>query len=144
GPSVFSQHRKLPGRALQPAEYGQLPEVRREQLAEELGTFYAFLHAIPLDAAGEAGVQPIAPWLAAEEVLRRAAGVLPEPLGRRLETTVKAYARLAPDETVLGYFDGHGWNMAFDHEAGVLRGLYDFADAGLGSRHQDLSYSNWI
>ena len=48
------------------------------------------------------------------------------------------------DELVYGYFDGHGWNMAFDHETGMLNGVFDFADSGFGSRHRDLSYSNWI
>jgi hypothetical protein len=32
--------------------------------------------------------------------------------------------------------------MAFDHERGVLNGLYDFADAGVGPRSRDFSYSN--
>ena len=35
-------------------------------------------------------------------------------------------------------------NMAFDHERGVLNGVYDFADAGLGSRARDLNYSSFI
>lgn len=43
-----------------------------------------------------------------------------------------------------GYFDGHGWNIAFDHATGTLNGVFDFADSGFGARHQDLSYSNWI
>ena len=34
--------------------------------------------------------------------------------------------------------------MAFDHETGMLNGVFDFADSGFGSRHRDLSYSNWI
>ncbi|MDB5538695.1 MAG: aminoglycoside phosphotransferase family protein, partial [Devosia sp.] len=34
--------------------------------------------------------------------------------------------------------------MAFDHATGLLNGVFDFADSGFGSRHRDLSYSNWI
>ncbi|WP_281180587.1 phosphotransferase [Devosia elaeis] len=34
--------------------------------------------------------------------------------------------------------------MAFDHAAGRLNGVYDFADSGLGPLHQDFLYSNLI
>ncbi len=44
--------------------------------------------------------------------------------------------------SVFGYFDGHGWNMAFDHEQGVLNGVYDFADAAIGPRSREFVYSN--
>src|SRR5690606_2345867 len=49
-----------------------------------------------------------------------------------------------PYGTIYGFFDGHGWNMAFDHAAGRLNGVYDFADSGLGPLHQDFLYSNLI
>ena len=71
----------------------------------------------------------------------------------RLPSTLHDFARRAlaaydalppPAEPVFCYFDGHGWNMAFDHERGVLNGVYDFADAGLGSRAKDLNYSSFI
>lgn len=54
-----------------------------------------------------------------------------------------AHAALPPDALglVLGQFDGHGWNMAFDHQRQVLNGIYDFADAGIGPAHQDFIYA---
>ncbi len=55
-------------------------------------------------------------------------------------------SRLMPDlpaeDPVFGYFDGHGWNMAFDHEQGVLNGVYDFADAAIGPVSREFTYSN--
>jgi hypothetical protein len=45
---------------------------------------------------------------------------------------------------VYGFFDGHGWNMAFDFDTLRLNGIYDFADSGLGSRHQEFIYTNLI
>jgi hypothetical protein len=32
--------------------------------------------------------------------------------------------------------------MAFDHEQGRLNGVYDFADAGIGPRSREFTYSN--
>jgi hypothetical protein len=34
--------------------------------------------------------------------------------------------------------------MAFDHQRGILNGIYDFADAGFGPLHQDFIYSSFI
>ena len=55
---------------------------------------------------------------------------------------VDDYTALPPDPLgeVFGQFDGHGWNMAFDHAAGWLNGIYDFGDAGIGVRHRDFIY----
>jgi Ser/Thr protein kinase RdoA (MazF antagonist) len=60
--------------------------------------------------------------------------------------TVDDFDALPPDPhgTTYGFFDGHGWNMAFDHAQGRLNGVYDFADSGLGPLHQDFIYSNFI
>ena len=55
-----------------------------------------------------------------------------------------AHAALPPERAVFGQFDTHGWNMAFDPHAGRLVGLFDFADAGVGPRHRDLSYPSFL
>jgi hypothetical protein len=36
---------------------------------------------------------------------------------------------------IFGMFDCHGWNMAFDHQAERLNGIYDFGDSGFGPLH---------
>ena len=55
-------------------------------------------------------------------------------------------AALPPDPlgVTYGYFDGHGWNMAFDAGTERLNGVYDFADSGIGPLHQEFIYSSFI
>src|SRR5262249_49179758 len=54
--------------------------------------------------------------------------------------------RLEPDPhgRTYGFFDGHGWNMAFDHAAQRLNGVYDFADSGFGWLQQEFIYSTIV
>jgi aminoglycoside phosphotransferase (APT) family kinase protein len=145
GDEPFSQHRKIPGRSLESADYARLDALERDALAETLAVFYAELHAIPVAEAEAAGAPPGPKWMPASEILERVRPTIPAHLRDFLETTMAAYDAIpADDATIYGYFDGHGWNMAFDHEAGRLNGCYDFADSGIGPRHQDLSYTNWI
>jgi len=145
-PRLFSRHRKLPGQFLETVDYLPLTEAQRDAVAEKMAGLYAALHAIPKAEARAAGAIQIDPWMAPDEVAR-CAPHLPATLLPHLDPTLDAYAAAlesGPDETIYGYFDGHGWNMAFDRATGVLNGVYDFADSGLGARHQDLSYSDWI
>ncbi len=67
---------------------------------------------------------------------------LPAGLRGLAERTVRAWRDLPPDPhgTVYGFFDGHGWNMAFNHAQARLNGIYDFADSGLGPLHQEFVY----
>jgi hypothetical protein len=62
------------------------------------------------------------------------------------ERTVAAWQDLPPDPdgTVYGFFDGHGWNMAFDHHRQQLNGIYDFAGSGFGDLHQEFIYTSFI
>ncbi len=146
GTEPFTQHRKIPGDFLETARYLALDEGRRNALATRMAQLYADLHALPLGRMQQAGAVAVTPWMAPDEILAGAQPKLPKKLHPLLKRTVKAYRklRIEGDELVYGYFDGHGWNMAFDHATGTLNGVYDFADSGFGSRHRDLSYSNWI
>jgi len=145
-PTLFSRHRKLPGTFLETADYLPLSESQRDAIAEKMAGLYAALHAIPKADARAAGAVKIEAWTLPDEVAG-CARHLPPHLLPHLAPTLEAFtAELGrqPYETVYGYFDGHGWNMAFDKATGTLNGVYDFADSGFGPRHQDLSYSNWI
>jgi hypothetical protein len=42
------------------------------------------------------------------------------------------------------FFDGHGWDMAFDPTAEQLKGVHDFGDSGIGSVHQEFIHSSLI
>lgn len=145
-PQTFSRHAKLPGDHLVTAQYDELDEPSRRQLGAALGQFYAELHAIDDSAAIAAGALPVETWLDADAILRQIWPVLPEKLRPFAQATMARWAILSPDPhgQTYGFFDGHGWNMAFDHARGHLNGLYDFADSGIGPLHQEFIYSNLI
>lgn len=146
GPVPFSQHLKLPGASLEKPQYLALDEGRRNALAMRMAQLYAELHALPLNRMQAVGAVGVDPWMSPDEIIAKTEDRLPRGYKGFMKRTVAAYRKLsiAGDELVYGYFDGHGWNMAFDHETGMLNGVFDFADSGFGSRHRDLSYSNWI
>lgn len=146
GPPLFSRHDKLGGDFLEPAVYAALGEAARERLADDLALFYAQLHALPAAALEAAGAGPIQPWLAPDEILARAWPVLDAPLRAYAERTIAAWRVLPTDPhgRTYGFFDGHGWNMAFDAAAQRLNGVYDFGDSGFGALHQEFIYSNMI
>ena len=145
-PRLFSRHDKIPGEHLLTAEYEVLDAPDKQDLAERMGQFHAELHAIELAAARHAGAEPLPPWSDAEQILQRAWPVLPESLRGFAERTMAQWAALAPDPhgARYGFFDGHGWNMAFDHERRRLNGVYDFGDSGIGPLHQEFIYSSLI
>ncbi|WEK03048.1 MAG: aminoglycoside phosphotransferase family protein [Candidatus Devosia phytovorans] len=145
-PQLFSRHVKISGEHLLAAQYEQLGEAERQRMGEELGLFYARLHAIPPEAAAAAGALPVDAFLPADAIRSRIAPVLPSALKPWAEGVLDQWAALTPDPygTTYGFFDGHGWNMAFDHGLGQLNGVYDFADSGIGPLHQDFLYSSMI
>jgi len=141
-----SQHRKIPGEFLLTAGYDVLPAARRTVLADQLALMYAELHAIPRGEAEAAGARRLAPWPDPAALQVRLAPRLPAHLQAFLERTLAGSAApsMPPADEVFGYFDGHGWNMAFDHATGTLNGVFDFADSGFGTRVRDLSFTSWI
>ena len=134
---LVSWHLALPGEYLETAGCLALTEPAKDRLAATLGRFYAELHRVEVPFAVRAEA-----WRPAEEILAKALPVLPEALCAPAKRLIVAYAALPPDPLgeVFGHFDGHGWNMAFDHGAGRLNGVYDFADAGIGPRHREFIY----
>ncbi len=146
GPPVFSSHPKIPGQHLLTPDYEALPEPTKERLGRDLGRFYAELHRVDVRQMEAVGVVPLPSWGPVERIRARAWPVLPEALRPEAEAVLDAFAALPPDPcgTIFGFFDGHGWNMAFDHSARRLNGIYDFADSGLGPLHQEFIYSSMI
>jgi aminoglycoside phosphotransferase len=146
GPPCFSCHEKIPGEPLLAPEYHGLDDPARQRLAEAMARLHAELHGLDRARMTEAGATAIAPWSGPEAILRRAWGILPERERRYAEATLTEWADLEPDPygSVFGYFDGHGWNMAFDHRRGRLNGVFDFADAGFGDLHQEFVYASFV
>ena len=145
-PRLFSRHAKLRGEHLVTAQYQTLSERSRAELGETLGRFYAELHTITPDAARAAGALSLEDWLPAPDILGKVWPVLPIELRLFAETNLRDWAALPPDPLgqTYGFFDGHGWNMAFDHDAGRLNGIYDFADSGIGPLQEEFIYSSFI
>ncbi|RYE09466.1 MAG: aminoglycoside phosphotransferase family protein [Hyphomicrobiales bacterium] len=141
-PMLFSQHRMIPGTIIETAGYEALDEAQRQAMGDALGGFYAALHAIPVSDAVAVGAEPKPEWPAGSVVLPALEAVLPGDALAVARRAFAAYEALPVEDAVFGYFDGHGWNMAFDHERGVLNGVYDFADAAIGPRSREFVYSN--
>lgn len=146
GPPMFSRHGKIPGEQLLEEHYARLPEAARADLAGRLARFFAELHGLDRGAMARAGAMPVAAWQPPEAILERAVPALPRDLRRRAEDTVRDWQDMAPDPygTTYGFFDGHGWNMAFDHARQRLNGIYDFADSGFGPLHQEFVYPGFV
>jgi aminoglycoside phosphotransferase (APT) family kinase protein len=146
GPPLFSVHEKIRGEHLLSSDYAALPEQKRRSLGEKLGQFYAELHGVDQSGIRATGVGAIEPWRSAKDVRDKALPRLQLALRTDAEKVVAAFEQLPDDPHGSGYgfFDGHGWNMAFDHDAGELNGLYDFGDSGFGPLHQEFVYSNFI
>ncbi len=145
-PQLFSRHYKIPGEHLLRVQYEQLEEVARQNLAEQMGLFYADLHAIEIEAAQAAGAGPMDVWPDADTILRLAWPVLSSELRIFAERTMQQWTALSPDPygERYGFFDGHGWNMAFDHQQQQLNGVYDFGDSGIGALHREFIYSSLV
>ncbi|MGE6782258.1 phosphotransferase family protein [Ensifer adhaerens] len=146
GPPLFSVHGKLKGEHLPPDAYGALPESARERLGRKLAQFYAEIHALDGDAMAAAGAGALEAWLTPREIRAKALPAVPAQYRRLAEATIAAFEAMAPDPygSTYGFFDGHGWNMAFDHARQELNGIYDFADSGIGPLHREFIYSNLI
>ena len=146
GPPLFSRHTKLNGEHLLTRQYEMLPDESRQRLAADMARFFAELHRLDARTMAAAGAGPIKPWLEPDDILRRTWPMLSPELRPYAERTIAAWQQLAPDPygSTYGFFDGHGWNMAFDHTANRLNGIYDFSNSGFGPLHQEFIYPNWI
>lgn len=146
GPPLFSRHAKIPGEHLLAVHYEALPQEARRRLAEDLAGFHAELHRLDPGRITAAGAGPVEDWGTAKEIGAKALPALTPELRQAAERVLAAYDRLPPDPhgSIYGFFDGHGWNMAFDHGRQRLNGIYDFADSGIGPLHQEFVYSGFV
>jgi hypothetical protein len=146
GPPLMSEHALLPGEQLLTAGYQRLGAVARDRLARDMARFHTDLHRIPAGQMVDAGAQPIGAWLKADQVRRVGLPLLSNESRALGADILDRFERLPPDlfgETY-GFFDGHGWNMAFDPATERLNGIYDFGDSGIGPVQQEFIYSSLI
>jgi aminoglycoside phosphotransferase (APT) family kinase protein len=146
GPPLFSVHEKLKGVHLVTADYDRLPEVARQRLGERLGRFYAELHRLDQAEMMGAGAGPVGPWQPVAAMRERALPMLTADTQEKAAAAIDAFEQLPPDPygSTYGFFDGHGWNMAFDHVNQQLSGMYDFADSGFAPVHQEFIYASFV
>ena len=146
GLPLFSVHEKLKGVHLVTADYDRLPEVARQRLGERLGRFYAELHGLDEAKMLAAGAGPVAPWQPVSAMRERALAMLTADIRQKAVAAIDAFEQLPPDPfgSTYGFFDGHGWNMAFDHVNQHLTGMYDFADSGFAPVHQEFIYARFV
>lgn len=139
GPPLFSLHPLLPGDVLERDAYRRLADAGRDRLADDLARFFADLHAVDPAVARAAGAETIGVWDTDEATLAPIWQTLPSDTKALAMDAMAAYRALGPDPhgAVYGFFDAHGWNMAFDHAAGTLNGIFDFADSGFGPVHRE-------
>lgn len=146
GPPIFSCHEKLQGEPLLAECYHSLSDRARHRLAHDLAGFYADLHRLDLDEMRGSGAGAIEEWQSVDAIRKKAVPALPAEFHPQAEEWISAFECLPPDPCgqTYGFFDGHGWNMAFDFDQQRLNGIYDFADSGIGPLHQEFIYSNFI
>ena len=146
GPPLFSCHEKLKGAHLVSSQYDRLGDPARQRLGEALGRFYAEFHGLDRETMTAAGARSVEPWQTPAAIRQRALPLLKDGVRERAAVQIAAFEALAPDPhgVTYGFFDGHGWNMAFDHSGERLNGIYDFADSGFAPLHQEFIYSNFI
>lgn len=139
GPPLFSLHPKLPGGTLECDGYARLDEHARRALAGDLARFFAELHAIDPEIMRAAGALPAGAWDTDDATLAPVLPLLPEPVRDAARAVIAEYRALPPDPLgeVYGFFDAHGWNMAFGHAQARLNGIFDFADSGFGPPHRE-------
>jgi aminoglycoside phosphotransferase (APT) family kinase protein len=143
---LFSWHRPIAGAHLLSADYDLLADAARRELAKAIAGFYADLHAINRALMEETGAQPLQAWPSGEKLRETVLPLTLEKFRAQAEALTHHWDALGPDPygNVFGHFDGHGWNMAFDHNAQRLNGVYDFGDSGIGPLHREFIYTNFI
>jgi hypothetical protein len=139
-PRLFSEHRKLKGDIVLRADDERLNLAAREALADDLALFFSQLHGFDRARMEAAGAVPVELWKADEAALSPAWALLSKDIVETARDALRAYHQAdfhRDEDIVYGFFDAHGWNMAFDHGGSCLNGLFDFADSGFGSRSRE-------
>lgn len=140
-PCTFTVHEKIPGGHLLAAEYNLLKNGARRRLAAELAILFAELHQLDPREMQALGA-PVWPGWPAQQHLEQALPILPAHLHGWAKQATKDWLALPPDPhgQTFGFFDAHGWNMAFDHDAQKLNGVYDFGDARIAGVHHEFMH----
>lgn len=135
----FAFHRTIPGDVLLEDQYLKLADEKKDALAAKIAGFFQHMHSTDLDLARGCGVTDGYPHITHDQFVEwypKLASVLDE---RKFGQFLKYYETILADadDQVFGHFDVHGWNMAFDHQTGILNGIFDFGESCIDKRHLD-------
>ena len=141
----FSWHQKIPGEYFLTKDYESLNSAQKDKTADQIAEFLMAFHSLSMDKMRLVGGDYLPDYVSFSH-MRNNAQIMPDDIKAHFEHFMQDYEKLSVAETdrVFGYFDAHGWNMAFNQETGELIGIYDFADAGFGDVHQDFHPLNTI
>jgi len=141
----FSWHQKIQGDYFLTEDYDMLSIKQRDVIAKQLAAFFVAIHSFSKTEMKELGAQDL-PGYVAHSLMQEQARLIPSDLISHFDHFMSQYKALSVDPAhyTFGYFDAHGWNMAFDKKSETLIGIYDFADCGFGDVHQDFHPINTI
>ncbi|MEM0909016.1 MAG: aminoglycoside phosphotransferase family protein [Pseudomonadota bacterium] len=143
-PVLMTEHEKIIGSALDGPKYDTLCEPVRRRLASDLARFYQSLHGLDPAAVRQADCDGLRQWPATNVVMDTLRGAIPDRAVLIVEQLLDAHDGHGSDDEVFGQFDTHGWNLAFNWDTQQLDGVFDFAGAGVGPLHRDLSYPMFL
>lgn len=147
GKCFYSCHPKIPGDALTSQAYQKLTDAERDELARTLALFFARMHSTSIEEAKAAlRLQRRERWKSSSEIIAIVEPLVPSHIHPHIRETMARFDAIEPSEAddVIGHFDAHGKNMAFDFRNKTLSGLFDFADIGIGDFHKDIQATSWI
>lgn len=136
---LFSCHRKILGNPVFCENYDAFDDATKDAFAEDLAQFFAELHQIEPAEVADLNVGKF-PARMSDEKFAKMQRLLPSNYQQAIG---ELQARIATEnakksDDVFGHFDCAGVNMAFDHAAGRLAGVFDFAEATIGDVHKEL------
>lgn len=143
----YSCHPKIPGDSLTSQAYQELTEAERDALAKTLALFFTQIHSTSLEEARSAlRLERREKWKPSSEIIAIVEPLVPAHIHPHIRETMTRFDAMEPNGgyDVIGHFDAHGRNMAFDFRSKTLAGLFDFADIGIGDFHKDLQGTSWI
>lgn len=142
----YSCHAKVPGSVLTTQDYQNLTDDQRNALAETLAVFFSQMHATPMQSVQALHLEKRGPWKPSPAIIADVEEILPAHILPYVRRTMERFdaENARREEEVVGHFDAHGENMAFDLTGGRLNGIFDFADVGIGDYHKELQAPSWI
>jgi aminoglycoside 2''-phosphotransferase len=144
---LFVGYRLIPGEPLEPDLFEALSDDTQQRVLQTLADFIQFVHAVPIGAARQAGVEPLSTrdlvgstWAAARELaLARLAPADGAALTAMIQRFLADGANFAGPDCLL-YADFAPEHILYDRAAERITGIIDWGDMAIGDPDYDLTY----